>query len=165
MAYWVSSDYSGYYIGDKQQSTDIEVTKRPYPTCYWDGSAWVYDLAETRIRSKATYNSDLNTDIISLISNESNPSSFFIGMMYLALFADAVSYADNSANNSPFYDGYLAVSGLANKAAVNTAIKNNYDIFGGVLGRLAAQRDIDYALIDAATTGPDIVAIVYVRPF
>jgi len=165
MGYYVKADYSGYYEGDIIRSTDISVTQRPYYTCNWDGSAWVYDLAETRIRSKATYNSDLNNDIISLITNESNPSSFFIGMMYLALFADAVTYTDNSANNSPFYDGYLAVSGLANKAAVNTAIKNNYDIFGGVLGRLAAQRDIDYALIDAATTGPDIVAIVYVRPF
>jgi hypothetical protein len=33
------------------------------------------------------------------------------------------------------------------------------------LGKVLARRDTDYDLIDAAATGPDIIAIVYVRPF
>lgn len=164
MGYWLTTGLQ-YYEGDQQAATDTAVDQRPYPTMDWTAGAWVYDLAATRIRVKNIYNDALNNDIMSLFSSNTDPSSLFISVMYVALFADAVSYTDSAANNSPLYDGYLAVSGLANKAAVHAAIKNEYDIVGVSFGKLLARRDADYALIDAAATGPDIIAVVYVRPF
>lgn len=165
MGYYVRSDYSNYYVGDQIDSTDIAVTERPYPTCDWDGAAWVYDIPETRIAAKRTYNVALETDVNDVSSLSTDYPTSFLRVLFLSMFTDAVSYTDNSANNTPFYTGYLATSGLANKAAVHAAIKNDYDFIGEIFGKLMARRNADFALIDAAATGADIIAIVYVRPF
>lgn len=165
MGYYVRSDYSGYYEGDKQTDSDVAVTQRPFYTCDWDGAAWVYDLAATRIASKRTYNAALETDVNISASLSTDYPTSFMRMLFISMFTDAVSYTDNSANNTPFYTGYLATSGLANKAAVHAAIKNDYDFIGEIFGKLMARRNADFALIDAAATGADIIAIVYVRPF
>lgn len=163
MGYYVRSDYTGYYEGDRQDSSDISVTIRPYPTCTWDGAAWVYDLAETRIAAIKKWNVDCAEDFRSAIAADGLDLTF--ATFYLALFADAVSYTDNSANNTPFYDGYLVASGLANKAAVHAAIKNDWDLAAYIIGKIMAARDIAIDDINAAATGPDILAVTYSRPF
>jgi len=163
MGYYVKSDYSGYYEGDQRLSTDISVTQRPYFTCSWDGAAWVYDLPATRIAAIKTWNQACSIDFQSALAEDGLDLTFTT--IFIALFADAVSYADNVTNNTPFYDGYLATSGLANKAAVNTAIKNDWDYAGYIVGQLMAARDIAIDAINAALTGPDILAVTYARPF
>lgn len=163
MGYYINSD-GDYYEGDRVSASDTEVTQRPYHTCTWNAglSVWEYDLAETRLSAKKIWNEAASADIQESLDAEGITAN--ISFMYLALFVDSVSYTDNAANNTPFYDGYLAVSGLANKAAVHAAIKNDYDLGAVALGKVMAQRDIDFDLIDAAATGPDILAVVYVSP-
>ncbi len=163
MGYYVDSGFSGYYEGDQQLSTDISVTQRPHYTCSWDGAAWVYDLPATRIAAIKTWNQACSDDFQSALAEDGLDMVFTT--FFLALFTDAVSYTDNSANNAPFYDGYLATSGLANKAAVHAAIKNDWDYAGYIVGQLMAARDIAIDDINAAVTGPDILAVTYSRPF
>ena len=164
MGYYLDGS-SNYYEGDKRASTDTEVTQRPYYTCTWNAglSAWEYDLAATRIANKRVWNKAASDDIQAAFDDDG--ITLQIALLYIAMFIDAVTYTDNAANNSPFYDGYLAESGLANKAAVHAAIKNDYDLAGVVFGKVFALRDADFALMDAAATGPDILAITYSRPF
>lgn len=163
MGYYVKSDYSGYYEGDKRLSTDVSVTQRPYYTCSWDGAAWVYDLTATRNAAIKQWNQDCSVDFQSALAEDGLDLTF--ASFYLALFADAVSYTDNAANNTPFYDGYLVASGLANKAAVHAAIKNDWDLAAYIIGKIMAARDIAIDDINAAATGPDILAVTYSRPF
>jgi len=164
MGYYVKADYSGYYVGDKIASTDVAVTERPYPTCSWNGSAWVYDLVVTRISVKNRYSRDMESDILLALSESSNPNNThsMIGGGYL--FADLAAYTDSSANNCPFIDGYRAITGET-KANAYTSLTGYGDVAAAVYGKCIAQRRLDYADIDAATTGPDIIAITYSRPF
>jgi len=164
MGFYVKSDYSGYYEGDKRLSTDISVTVRPYPTCDWDGAAWVYDLAETRIYVKNLYSRDMEKDILLALSESSNPNNThsMIGGGYL--FADLAAYADDITNNCPFVDGYRAITGETKADAV-TSLTGYGDVAAAVYGKCIAQRRLDYDAMDAAATGPAIITITYSRPF
>ena len=164
MGYWLTAGLD-YYEGDQRALADTAVSQRPYPTCTWNSglSTWEYDLAATRIAHKRTWNIAASADIQTAFDEDG--ITLQIALLYIAMFIDAVTYTDNAANNSPFYDGYLAESGLANKAAVHAAIKNDYDIAGVVFGKVFALRDADFATMDAALTGPDILAVTYARPF
>jgi hypothetical protein len=164
MGYYVRSDYSGYYEGDKEYDSDISVTERPFVTCSWDGAAWVYDLVATRKRVKNIYSRAMEEDILSALSASSNPNNThsIIGGAYL--FADLAAYADNIANNCPFIDGYRAITGETKADAV-TSLTGFGDVAAQVYGKCIAQLRLDYADIDAAVTGADIIAITYVRPF
>ncbi len=164
MGYYVKSDYSGYYVGDKRDSSDLTVTERPYPTCSWDGAAWVYDLAETRIMAKSLYTAAMTADLSSAMSTSGNPVDMMTTIGYGFMRTDLVAYGDNAANNCPFIDGYRVITGQT-KADCVTSILNDADLAAALLGKVLARRDTDYDLIDAAATGPDIIAIVYVRPF
>jgi len=164
MGYYVKSDYSGYYEGDKQTSTDVSVTQRPYPTCSWDGAAWVYDLDETRIRAKQDYTTAMTADLSTVMETGVNPVDMMTVIGYSFMRSDLVAYGDNAANNCPFIDGYRAITG-ATKADCVTDILNDADLAAGLLGKVLARRATDYDLIDAAATGAAIIAIVYVRPF
>jgi hypothetical protein len=164
MAYWVKADYSGYYIGDQQLSTDVEVTERPYDTCTWDGAAWVYDLAATKIAAKNTYSLAMNDDFNAVLYSSSDPVTPVSIYGYLAMMTDLASYTDNTANNVPFIDGWLFEKGSGTKADVVTEITGDADIGIYALGRLMFCRKRDFALIDAAATGPDALAVVYTSP-
>jgi len=166
MGYWLGAG-GNYWEGDRVDPTDTEVTQRPYYTCDWDAgtSTWNYNLPDTRVFVKNIWLSAMQQDVNDALAASTDPSNMFIGLCELGAFADSVTYTDNVANNTPFYDGYQAVSGLANTAAVHAAIAARYDTLGNTLGKILALRDADFALMDAAVTGPDIVAIVYVRPF
>lgn len=166
MGYWLGAA-GNYWEGDRVDPTDIEVTQRPYYTCDWDTgtSTWNYNLPDTRTFVKNIWLGAMQQDVTETLAAAADPSNMFIGMCEMAAFIDSVTYTDNVANNTPFYDGYQAVSGLANTAAVHAAMSARYNLQGEILGKILAQMDIDFALMDAAVTGPDIVAIVYVRPF
>jgi hypothetical protein len=166
MGYYIDGS-SNYYEGDRRSASDTEVTQRPYPTCTWNAglSTWEYDLAATRLAVKNQYNTDLNNDLMAAFAVTSDPASILVGLMYLAARADSVAYTDNVANDTPYYDGYQAESGLATTADVHAAVKNDFDLTCYIFGQVMALRDADYAAIDAAVTGSDITAIVYVRPF
>lgn len=164
MGYFVKSDYSGYYEGYQRDSTDIAVTQQPYNTCTWDGAAWVYDLAETRLSVKNTYTSDMENDILAALSESSNPSNTHSVIGGVFLMADLAAYADDITNNCPFIDGYRTITGETKADAV-TSLTGYADVAAQVYGKCIAQQRIDYAAIDAAATGPDITAITYVRPF
>lgn len=166
MGYWIDTS-DNYWEGDRLHPTDIEVTQRPYPTCDWNAgtSSWDYNLPNTRIYVKNVYNTAMEDDLNSALRESTDPSNVWISLGYIAMLADIVAYRENAANNVPFFDGYLAISGLADLAAVYAALSAAPDLAATILGKILAQRDLDYALIDAAVTGPDITAIVYVRPF
>ncbi len=68
------------------------------------------------------------------------------------------------ANNVPFIDGWLFEKGSGTKADVVTEITGDADIGIYALGRLMFCRKRDFALIDAAATGPDALAVVYTSP-
>ncbi len=163
MGYWLDASLN-YYEGAQRSSADTAVDQRPFPTMDWTAGAWVYDLPDTRIYVKNTYNRAMEADITSALSESSNPNNIqsIIGGAFL--MADIAAYTDNAANNCPFIDGYRAISGES-KAAAFASLTGYADVVAAVYGKCIAQRRADYADIDAATTGPDIRAIVYVRPF
>ena len=165
MGYYVTPapDYN-YYEGDQLSSSDTAVSQRPHSTCSWDGAAWVYDLAETRIVAKQTYNSAMQEDFDIALSASSDPVLPVSIYGYLSMMTDLVSYTDNSANNVPFIDGWLAEKGSGTKADVVADITGDADFGIAALGKIMFCRKRDFALIDAAATGPDILAIVYVSP-
>jgi len=163
--FWVTAapDYD-YYEGDQQSSTDIAVTQRPYFTCSWDGAAWVYDLAATQISAKQVYAIAMEDDFLSVLSAGSDPVMPTSIYGYLSMMTDLVSYTDNSANNTPFIDGWLAEKGSGTRADVVTDITGDADTGVAALGKMMFCRKRDFALIDAAATGPDALAVVYVSP-
>jgi hypothetical protein len=165
MGYWVTAapDYD-YYEGDQQSSTDIAVTERPYYTCTWDGAAWVYDLAATKSAAKMTYSIAMNDDFNAALYSSGDPVTQVCIYGYLAMITDLVSYTDNVANNVPFIDGWLAEKGSGTKADVVSDITGDADIGMASLGKIMYCRKRDFALIDAAATGPDALAVVYVSP-
>lgn len=165
MGYYI--DGSGfYYEGDIQSPTDTVVTQRPYVTCNWNAglAAWEYDLPATRIRHKNYYNTDMTNDMMAALESSSSPASVIVLVAIMALRMDGITYIDNVANTTPVYDAYETESGLANTAAVHAAVYTDFDLILGVFGQLLALRDADFALIDAAPSGPDILAITYVSP-
>lgn len=164
MGYYVRSDYSNYYVGDKINSTDIAVTERPYSTCAWDGAAWVYDLAATRIIAKNIYTNDMSADIALAMSESADPIDTMSIIALAFMRADVAAYADNVAQNCPFIDGYRTITGET-KAACAATVATQSDLIAGVLGAVLAQRNADYALMDAAATGAAIIAVTYSRPF
>jgi hypothetical protein len=163
MGYYIDTSLN-YYEGDRRSSTDTAVDQRPYPTMDWSGSAWVYDLARTRIYVKNIYSRAMESDILLALGESADPNNThsMIGGGYL--FADLAAYTDNAANNCPFIDGYRAITGES-KAAAYASLTGYGDIAASVYGKCIAQRRLDYADMDAAATGPDIIAITYVRPF
>jgi hypothetical protein len=163
MGYYIDGS-SNYYEGDKRSPSDTAVDQRPYPTMDWTAGAWVYDLAATRIMAKQVYTVAMTADLSSAIATGTNPVDMLTTIGYAFMRADLVAYADNAANNCPFIDGYRAITGDT-KANCVTDILNDADLAAGLLGKVLARRATDYNLIDAAATGPDIIAIVYVRPF
>ena len=158
------SDYSGYYEGDKRLQSDVSVTRRPYPTCSWDGAAWAYDLSATRIRAKHNYTNAMTADLYIAMDTGTNPVDIITTIGYGFMRTDLVAYGDNTANNCPFIDGYRVITGQTKSDCV-TGMLNDADLAAALLGKILARRDADYDLIDAAATGQDIIAIVYVRPF
>lgn len=163
MGYYIDGS-SNYYEGDKRSPSDTAVDQRPYPTCDWTAGAWVYDLPATRIMTKQVYTTAMTADLASAMATGSNPVDMLTTIGYAFMRADLVAYGDNVANNCPFIDGYRVITGDT-KADCVTDILNDADLASTLLGKLLARRDLDYNLIDAAVTGPDITAIVYVRPF
>ena len=163
MGYYIDGS-SNYYEGDKRSPSDTAVDQRPYPTCDWTAGAWVYDLPATRIMTKQVYTTAMTADLASAMATGSNPVDMLTTIGYAFMRADLVAYGDNVANNCPFIDGYRVITGDT-KADCVTDILNDADLASALLGKLLARRDLDYNLIDAAVTGPDITAIVYVRPF
>ena len=164
MGYYVTASFSGYYVGDKQLPTDIAVTERPHSVCTWDGSAWVYDLAVTRLYAKNAYSNAMQSDILFALSESSNPNNTQSIMGGAFMRSDLVAYAANPDNNCPFIDGYRSITGET-KAAAYASLATFPDVAAAVYGKCIAQWRLDYAAIDAATTGPDILAITYSRPF
>lgn len=163
MGYYIDGS-SYYYEGDKRSPSDTAVDQRPYPTCDWTAGAWVYDLPATRIMTKQVYTTAMTADLASAMATGSNPVDMLTTIGYAFMRADLVAYGDNVANNCPFIDGYRVITGDT-KADCVTDILNDADLAADLLGKLLARRNEDYNLIDAAVTGPDITAIVYVRPF
>jgi len=163
MGYYIDGS-SNYYEGDKRSPSDTAVDQRPYPTMDWTAGAWVYDLAATRIMAKQVYTTAMTADLASAMATGTNPVDMLTTIGYAFMRADLVAYADNAANNCPFIDGYRVITGDT-KADCVTDILNDADLAAALLGKLLARRNEDYNLIDAAATGPDITAIVYVRPF
>ena len=163
MGYYIDGS-SNYYEGDKRSPSDTAVDQRPYPTCDWTAGAWVYDLPATRIMTKQVYTTAMTADLASAMATGSNPVDMLTTIGYAFMRADLVAYGDNVANNCPFIDGYRVITGDT-KADCVTDILNDAHLASALLGKLLARRDLDYNLIDAAVTGPDITAIVYVRPF
>ena len=163
MGYWLTSGLD-YYEGDRRSSSDTAVDQRPYPTMDWSGSAWVYDLPATRIYTKNIYTRAMEADILAALSESSNPNNTQSIMGGAFMRSDLVAYAANPANNCPFIDGYRSITGET-KAAAYASLATFPDVAAAVYGKCIAQWRLDYAAIDAATTGPDIIAIVYVRPF
>jgi hypothetical protein len=130
----------------------------------WTAGAWVYDLAETRIYVKNIYNRAMESDILLALSESANPNNTHSMIAGGYLFADLAAYADDITNNCPFVDGYRAITGET-KADAITSLTGYGDIAAAVYGKCIAQRRLDYDDMDAAVTGPDIIAITYVRPF
>lgn len=163
MGYYIDGS-SNYYEGDKREPSDTAVTQRPFYTCTWDGSAWSYDLAATRKAAKNIYTTAMAVDISLAMSQSSDPIDVMSIIALAFMRADVAAYADNVAQNCPFIDGYRTITGET-KAACAATVATQADLIAGVLGVVLAQRNADYALMDAAVSGPAILAIVYVRPF
>lgn len=163
MGYYIDGS-SNYYEGDKRDPSDTAVTQRPFYTCDWDGAAWVYDLAETRIAAKNIYTRDMAKDIENAMAITSDPIDIMSIIALAFMRVDVAAYADNVAQNCPFIDGYRTITGET-KAACAATVETQADLIAGVLGVVLAQRNEDYALMDAAVSGPAILAIVYVRLF
>ena len=163
MGYYIDGS-SNYYEGDKRSPSDTAVTQRPFYTCTWGGASWSYDLAATRIAAKNIYTTAMATDISLAMSESADPIDTMSIIALAFMRVDVAAYADNVAQNCPFIDGYRTITGET-KAACAATVATQADLIAGVLGVVLAQRNEDYALMDAAVSGPAILAIVYVRPF
>jgi hypothetical protein len=167
MGYWLDlSDF--YYEGDQNLPTDIAVSQRPHITCTYDRGTgvWSYVLADTREWQKAKYATDVDLDVIRMINGDRENMGYtgiFECVAAAMMLVDIATYADNVANNCPFNEGYRTITGQT-KANAIASLTGNSDFGAGVLGKIYATKEADYASIDAAANGPAILAINYVRP-
>jgi hypothetical protein len=79
------------------------------------------------------------------------------------MLIDIATYTDNAANNCPFNEGFRTITGQT-KANAIASLTGDADFGAGVIGKMYANKVADFADMDAAATGPDILAITYARP-
>ena len=167
MGYWLTlSDV--YYEGDQNELTDIAVSQRPHITCSYNRglTVWEYVLANTRAWQKAKYYADMDADLRNMINSDyenMGMTGMFECIAASMMLTDIVAYTDNAANNCPFVEGYRSITGQTKANAV-AALTGNSDLGAAAIGIMYANKEADFAAIDAAATGPDILAINYVRP-
>ena len=167
MGYWLTLS-DDYYEGDQNLLTDIAVSQRPHITCAYDRgtTVWSYVLANTRLWAKALYTRDMDEDLRAMITNDyenMGNSGLFDTVASALMLIDIATYTDNVANNCPFVEGYRTITGQTKANAV-TSLTGDADFGVGIIGKMYANKVTDFAAMDAAGTGPDILAITYTRP-